>query len=234
MKNENAPIILLSRLSSKRLPGKALIEINGTPLIGHLIKRFNINLGENWGLVATSIESSDDPLASYVSSLGVNCQRGSLNNVAERFMEAASTTGKEYVVRITGDSLFIDTAIIEDLVEIAINESADLVSNRKYQTYPVGQTVEVVKVTTFVKEYHNFNKPEHFEHVTQYFYEEGRAFLNVIHVKNPAGIHRSLSMAIDTAKDLEIADMIISKLGGEVYHLDYKAIENEYKRILQG
>jgi len=234
MKGIQAPVILLSRLSSSRLPGKALIVINGTPIIGHIIKRLNYNLGENWGMVATSVELSDDPLAFYVSSLGVDCFRGSLNNVAERFMKAALTKGNEYVVRITGDSLFIDTAIIEEFVEVALNTSADLVSNRKYPTYPVGQTVEVVKVSTFVKEYPKFNKPGHFEHVTQYFYEEDPEYVNIIHIKNPNGIHRNLSMAVDTAIDLEIAERIINRLGDKVYELDYISIENEYKRILLG
>lgn len=234
MQSTKAPIILLSRLSSRRLPGKALININGAPLIEHIINRLNYSFGNNWGLVATSTEPDDERLALYVTSIGVDCYRGSLNNVAERFMEAALTTDSKYVVRITGDSIFIDTSIINRLVEIALDTNADLVSNRKYQTYPIGQTVEVVNVDTYQREFQNLNKPEHFEHVTQFYYEDGKENLNIIHTTNPDGIHRSFSMAIDTLQDFELAKRVISRLGEQVYKLDYKSIENEYKRILQG
>lgn len=226
-----APIILLSRFSSTRLPGKALLLIKGLPLIEHIIKRFQIHFGNNWGLLATSVEKSDEAIYNFAISKGIDCFRGSLENVAKRFLDAATIINQKYVVRITGDSIFIDQNIIRKFTEIAVNGDYDLVSNRKSKTYPIGQTVEVIKVETFEKEYNHFSTPDHFEHVTSYFYEDDLMKCNIAHINNPLGAHRSISLAIDTLEDYQRACIVFDKLGDDIYNADYLMIENEYRKL---
>ncbi len=226
-----APIILLSRYSSSRLPGKALLPIKGLPLIEHIVKRFQIHFGNDWGILATSVEKSDDAIHDFAVSKGINCFRGSLENVAKRFLDASIITNQKYVVRITGDSIFIDQNIIREFTDIAMKGDYDLVSNRKSKTYPIGQTVEVIKVETFEKEYKHFSRPDHFEHVTSYFYEDSLKEFKIAHINNPLGTHRTISMAIDTPEDYQRACLIFDKLGDDVYNSDYLIIENEYRKL---
>jgi spore coat polysaccharide biosynthesis protein SpsF len=226
-------IILLARYSSNRLPGKAMMTIHGIPLIGHIINRLKYFFGEDWGILATSVHASDDAIQDYAVKNGVKCFRGSLENVAQRFLEAALLTNNKFAVRITGDSLFIDQNLIREFVEIAIEGDFDLVSNRKFSSYPVGQTVEVVKVETFSKIYPDFSSISHFEHVTSYLYEPQSNHLKIKHMINPSGNHRSSSQAVDTPEDFIRAQKVFQCLGNKIYTSDYLTIEKQYEQLIE-
>lgn len=224
------PIILLSRYSSSRLPGKALMKINNVPLLGHIINKFEKSFGENWGLVATSTESSDDLIEEYCLQRKSNYYRGSLENVALRFLEAAEMLNSEYVIRITGDSLFIDTDIIAEGLDIVKHNHYDIVSNRMLKMYPVGQTIEIVRVEYYKSNFKYFNKPGHFEHVTSYFYEE-KTDCKFFHMTNARGTFRENSHAIDTLEDMNLAKQLFSKFPSDIYSMNYLEIETELVRL---
>ena len=60
IKKPTIGLIIFARLNSSRLPGKALLEISGRPLLGHVIDRAK-KISKQYPLViATSNESSDD------------------------------------------------------------------------------------------------------------------------------------------------------------------------------
>ena len=52
--------IIFSRISSTRLPGKALIDINGMTLIERVIKRSKLIKSVNHICISTSRNSEDD------------------------------------------------------------------------------------------------------------------------------------------------------------------------------
>jgi spore coat polysaccharide biosynthesis protein SpsF len=224
-------ILVFSRYSSRRLPGKVLKPINDKPMLSYLLDRLMLKYDKNQIVLATSDEISDDKISEFANEYGVNCFRGSLPNVALRFMEAAKSMKFDYAVRITGDSVFIDTEIIEKLIS-KIEGGYDLISNRKYKTYPIGQTIEVIKIDTFEKMYPKFSTPEHFEHVTEYFYnneeEEG---LNIYHHKNEDGIFSEISLAIDTHEDFVKASSVIHAAGKNINTLNYKSIYQMYTNL---
>ena len=78
--------IIQSRLSSKRLPAKSLLPINGCPLVMYCCKRVKINNEFNL-IVATSNDNSDDYLNDVISQNDIEVYRGSLKNVLSRFYE---------------------------------------------------------------------------------------------------------------------------------------------------
>ena len=86
--NNSYGIIIQARMTSSRLPGKVLKDILGKPMLQRQIERLTI--GTKMPIVvATSNEISDNPIVSLCSELGINCFRGSLNNVVLRFLECA-------------------------------------------------------------------------------------------------------------------------------------------------
>jgi spore coat polysaccharide biosynthesis protein SpsF len=101
---KNIGIIILSRYSSTRLPGKALIEINGTTLLGNIINNIKLNLPEVKCIVATSIHKSDDIIEKFCKNNLTNYFRGDLNNVAKRFLECSIKYKLDIAVRINGDN----------------------------------------------------------------------------------------------------------------------------------
>ena len=77
--------IIQARISSSRLPGKVLKEINDHPMIYWQLKRISKAKTISKIIVATSSSTSDDILVEYLDSIGVSVIRGPLNNVKARF-----------------------------------------------------------------------------------------------------------------------------------------------------
>jgi spore coat polysaccharide biosynthesis protein SpsF len=69
--------ILQARMSSTRLPGKVMADLAGAPMILRQIERLDRTSGLGRIVVATSDQSSDDPLARALDGAGVAVFRGS-------------------------------------------------------------------------------------------------------------------------------------------------------------
>lgn len=76
-------------MSSSRLPGKVLPRVCGKPLLQHQIERVKRTPDIDRLIVATSRDPSDNPLAALGVELGVEVFRGSLEDVLDRFVQAA-------------------------------------------------------------------------------------------------------------------------------------------------
>ena len=54
--------LITARLKSKRLPKKILLEVQGKPLVVHMINRINYAKKINKIIICTSTNEQDDPL----------------------------------------------------------------------------------------------------------------------------------------------------------------------------
>src|SRR5690349_790613 len=95
--------ILQARMSSTRLPGKVFLPLAGAPMLQRQIERIRRAGAIDTLVVATSNTTQDDEIARLCGHLGVDCYRGSLEDVLDRFYQAASRTMPDHVVRLTGD-----------------------------------------------------------------------------------------------------------------------------------
>ena len=95
--------ILQARASSRRLPGKVLMPILGEPMLARQIERVKRAMTLDKLVLATSTEPSDDAEAAVGAMTGVACYRGSLDDVLDRFYQAALADRPHWVVRLTGD-----------------------------------------------------------------------------------------------------------------------------------
>ncbi len=137
--------ILQVRMTSPRLPGKAMAPLRGEPMIWRQVERIRLSRCISKLVVATSAEPSDDPLASFLVSRGQTVFRGASENLSERFMRCVEAAGPvTHVVRIKGDSPFVDPAVIDETVRLALSTRAAYASNRVERSYPRGLEVEVV------------------------------------------------------------------------------------------
>ncbi len=106
-------VLIQSRSSSSRLPGKALLPVRGT-VSAVLCARRAANTGLDVKIV-TSKEPSDDELCEILKAEKVSYFRGDLENVLGRFKDALhGVAGHTPVVRLTADNLFVDGALIEE------------------------------------------------------------------------------------------------------------------------
>lgn len=141
--------VLQARMTSPRLPGKAMAPLRGEPMIWRQVERIRQARCITKIVVATSADPADDPLASYLVSRGQTVFRGASQNLTERFMRCVEAAGPvTHVVRLKGDSPFIDPGVIDASVRLSAASRVDYVSNRVRPSFPKGLEVEVASVRT--------------------------------------------------------------------------------------
>ena len=92
-----------ARMSSRRLPAKVLAPIAGEPMLARVLSRTcqARTVAETW--VLTSEDESDEPIEKLCKERGIPCFRGSLDDVLDRFVQAAQAADPDIIVRITAD-----------------------------------------------------------------------------------------------------------------------------------
>jgi len=82
--HERVVAIIQGRMSSSRLPGKILLDLDGQPMLVHVVERVSMAKTVDEVIVATTTDSSDDPAAELCAQRGIPCERGSLYDVLDR------------------------------------------------------------------------------------------------------------------------------------------------------
>src|SRR5690242_17368237 len=135
--------ITQARTGSTRLPGKVLKEIAGKTLLEiHLERILHSKLIDKL-VVATTLEKEDDEIVKVAERANVSHYRGSLENVLDRFYQAAKIYQPEWVVRLTSDCPLIDANLIDQVIVFAMNNDVDYCSNTLVPTFPDGIDIEV-------------------------------------------------------------------------------------------
>jgi len=220
--------IIICRYNSNRLPGKILRKIKGKPILQYIFERLNyVVLAENI-VIATSTESTDDPIEQFCIDNGYQCFRGSLNNVAERFLKCTEKFEFDFATRINGDNLFIDISTLKGMIEIASSNKYDFISNVKNRTYPKGMSIEIVKTSYYKECYQKFSDESHFEHVTLYLYENDRDKKHYYYFNTTCPETAGMQLAIDTEEDFAFAEKIFCNFSTD--HFNY-GLEEIYEII---
>lgn len=111
-------IIIQARSGSTRMPAKILLPFDGEQTILDLlldkIKRDNPGLRI---IVATTVNPDDDVIGRKAVAHGVDCFRGSENDVLARFIGAAERFGVDRVIRVCSDNPFMQTASFAGLLQ---------------------------------------------------------------------------------------------------------------------
>lgn len=162
--------ILQARMSSTRLPGKVLKPILGQPMLARQIERIRRAATVQGLVVATSTDKSDDPIARLCTALSVDCFRGSLDDVLDRFRKAAALRPSEHIARLTGDCPLADPAVIDAVVRFHLEGGYDYSSNTLHPTLPDGLDVEVCRAAVLAAAAREADTPFEREHVMPFIY----------------------------------------------------------------
>lgn len=211
--------VVQARMSSKRLPGKVLSDVEGRPLLDYLIERLQKCTLLDGLTVATSNQKSDDPIARYCERNKIDCARGSLENVASRFFNVIQERQLDVLVRINADSPLLDPKIVDMAVSIFRNSDYDLVTNVQKRTFPKGQSVEVVRAATFRESYPAMKAVDELEHPTKYFYKRTEQF-KIFNLASGPHDYSSVNLCVDTAEDFDRFIGILKRMNKPVseYH----------------
>ena len=112
----NIVAIIQARMSSLRLPGKVLMPLAGKPVLEHVVRRIRACKTIEKVVVATSTDHADDAIQAWCEKEGVSHYRGSLDDVLDRYYQAAKNHKADAVVRITADCPAVDPTIVDEVV----------------------------------------------------------------------------------------------------------------------
>lgn len=186
------------------------MEIAGHPMLWHVVNRMRMARSVDQVVVATSTERADDAVADFCTQNGIECFRGSEDDVLDRFYRAAQHFGADVVVRITADCPLIEPEVVDLVMETLLSTNSDYASNVLKRTYPRGLDVEAMTCTCLSRAWHEASESWHRAHVTPYIYLNPREF-RLASVTGDADFsaHR---WTVDTPQDLEFARAVYNRL----------------------
>lgn len=205
--------IIQARMGSSRLPGKSLAEIEGRPMLWHVIQRVKRAKLVDRVVVATSTAPADDAIEKMCRESDVPCYRGSENDVLDRYYHAARAEKASQVVRITADCPLIDPEVIDRVVQRFQRGDLDYASNAMVRTYPDGLDTEICSFLALERAWHEATKASEREHVTPYLRSEKCRTANVENSSTP--VYRHCRWTVDEAEDLEFIRAVYKAFRGQ-------------------
>ncbi len=207
--------IIQARMNSTRLPGKALKEILGKPVLELLVERLRYSRRLDEIIIATTTSPADNPIEELAERLAVKYTRGSEEDVLSRYYEAAKQFNVDHIMRITADCPLMDPVIIDHMIEayMDINSGVteyDYLSNTLETTFPDGLDVEIFGFGVLEKVHMMADKKYQREHVCTYIIEHPKEFRikNFAYDKNFSGFRWTL----DNPEDYQLIKAIYEGL----------------------
>jgi len=208
-------VIVQCRLSSTRLPGKALMDLNGKPVLAWCLEAMKKVTADKY-FVATD-DASYEQLLPVCQKYGFECFSGDLNNVLKRFVDLLNTIDCKTVIRATADNPFLFYEAAEESVELF--EEKNKSGHCDYLTYsglPHGSGVEIFSADSIKKAYTETTDPYDTEHVGPALYNHKDRYICDFVPAPTRFNYPELRTTIDTYSDYLRAISVINYLGDTV------------------
>lgn len=226
--------IIQARMTSARLPGKVLTNIEGKPMVWHVVNRLKYSKNLNEIILAIPDTRKNDILEKFAEDNKIKYFRGSEKDVLYRYYEAAKKFKCDVTVRITSDCLLIDPRIVDMVIEKHLNSGADYTSNIFKRTFPRGLDTEVFNFEVLEEAYKEAKEPYQREHVTPYIRENPKSFC-LVSVEN-AEDFSYMRWTVDEIKDLEFVREVYKRLykKGEIFLMkDIVAFLKQHPELME-
>jgi len=216
--------IIQARMGSMRLPGKVLMSINGKPVLEYVIQFLKFSKLLDQIIVATTNLPQDNEIEKLCKKLNIECYRGSVDNVLERYYECARLYHGDLIVRITADDPLIDATIVDQVIQICKDTKCDFASTAITPKFPFGYFIESLTFSTLKKLYLTQNDPLSKEHVT-YFIKQNIQLFNVKEISPSEKLARpQYRLTIDYKEDFHLMSKIFKKLYTPNSFIQYKDV----------
>ncbi|MFZ2491222.1 MAG: glycosyltransferase family protein [Thermoanaerobaculia bacterium] len=205
-------VVLQARMGSTRLPGKVLADIGGKSMLAHVIERAARIPSIDQVVVATSIDSANEPLMDVARQLGVMSYAGSEADVLDRYYQAARLAAADVIVRVTADCPLLDPSVSGAVIERFCAGPFDYVSNTNPPTFPDGLDTEVFSFQALERAWRDAALTSEREHVTPFLWKNTDLF----RIDNVTGA-RDLShhrWTVDDAGDLAFVRAVFASMAG--------------------
>lgn len=208
-KKKKCLIIIQARSDSNRFPKKVLSNIEGKPMLWHVINRIKqINCCDV--IVATTTKKIDKRIADIARESDVKYFRGKTDDVLDRFFKTAVKFKADIIIRITADCPLIDPKESYRVLRKFLGGNYDYVSNGN-ETYPDGLDTECFSLKSLKQAWKNAKLKSEREHVTPYIWKNKKIF-KIGSVKNNGKNMASHRWSIDYKDDLTFIRKVYAKL----------------------
>lgn len=222
--------IIQARMTSSRLPGKVLMPLHGVRSLERMLARVSQARRLDKIVVATTVNSTDDPVVKLCEDLGVTVFRGDEHDVLGRFLEAATAFKGTTIIRLTADCPMLDPAVLDQVIAGFEDGDWDYYSNTRTRTFPDGLDCEVFTFDALEKAAKNAAPGPEREHVTPYICGENGFKMGQLTF--PADFSH-VRWTLDTAHDFDIISELLSRLPDD-YHWQEALAEATRKPCLLG
>lgn len=209
--------LIQARMTSSRLPGKVLQDIGGCPMLLRVVDRAKQAKTIDIVAVITSTHESDDAIEQCCNENGIQVFRGNLDDVLDRYYQAAIHFHADAIVRITADCPLLDPAISDLVVEAFKNGNYDYVSNAIECTYPDGLDTEVFHFDALKRAWQSADLKSEREHVTAYIYKHPEIF-RLGMVKHSED-YSALRWTVDIQADLDFVRAVYAYFDGKNFDM---------------
>lgn len=206
--------VIQARTSSSRFPKKVLQPLpygSDICVLQQDIRRVKKSNLIDEVIVATTVNSDDDGIVDVAIKEDTPYYRGSLDNVLERYYEAALKFNLEVIVRITSDCPCVDWNIIDGVIQSHLDCGADYTSNSLVESFPRGIDCEVFNFDVLEQAYLNATEKYEKEHVTPYFYKSHPDKFKINKVVSPKD-NSNIRITLDTPQDYALLCVIYDNL----------------------
>lgn len=212
----NYDIFIPVRLSNTRLPGKALKPIHGKPILHYLINRLKQIPKISNIVICTTINSIDDPLIEFCKNEKISFYRGSEKDILNRFLEASQKFNSDFIINVDGDDIYTDPDLISELISEYEKNKPDYID---MIGFPFGfRSVAFTRIA--LEKICSLKATVNTETGYRDFFKKTPQILcHNMNYKKSKPVSNNLRFSLDYEEDLELAKIVIKKLGNN-FHLD--------------
>lgn len=203
-------VIVQCRLSSSRLPEKALLSLGGRPILAWTLNAMRQVPADRYILACD--EESFDKLLPVASECGWECFSGPKDDVLERFCLVIEQVKADTVVRATADNPFLFYEAAAELLEQYKKEDCDYIT---WTGLPHGSGVEVFDAHSLLKARKITSEPYDHEHVGPALYNHPDEFLSLMLPSPKQWQYPGLRTTVDTYTDYQHARRIVRAVSCE-------------------
>ena len=202
--------IVHARMGSSRLPGKAVADLNGMPLIEQILRRVKSCTTVDAVALATADGDENAVLGPIAQRQGADFVMGSEQDLLDRMEKTAIRHKADLIVRITGDNPFCDPDILDRMVKDMRADPVDFLANNRPPSFPYGLDLELITREALHRAWSRFPPGEDRETFTLAVTRENSGFTwrNLAHGEDLS----ALRWSVDYPKDLEVARQIFAAL----------------------
>ncbi len=225
------------RLASERLPGKAIIEVVGKPLVCHLLDRVfacKHILSKRDVIVCTTKDKSDDILAEIVTSYGASIYRGSTDDIIKRFNDAIIKYDLDYILQVDGDDILCATEYMDLTMDSLIaDRSLDIVT---CEGLPLGIASKSFSRKAMDKVYKSYQTDKNDTGFIYFFTKTGLCEQGVVSAVSQDHILDEARLTLDYPVDLDVFTKIIEALSATHGNLELRNVVyylKQYPEIME-